>query len=145
MVTLISIHLFFDEIFEDFSLVWWWNTSRRKNNSSLTAYIQRFAFFALSDCVVDLAFDDGIMVLPGHVVQHHLRCVVADNGLVVEEPPIGDICGVGVRVTPDSDLGAFRYPSIGRRSRDYVYCYFRRVFDLENKDDVLLFIFLIIR
>lgn len=82
------------------------------NTDLLTAYIKGFAFLALSDSVMYFAFDDGIVVLPGHVVYHHFGCVVADNWFVIEKPTVSNIGRIGINVTADSNFSTLGDPSI---------------------------------
>lgn len=63
----------------------------------LTADVEGFALFALADGVVHLALDDGVVVSASHVVQQKLGGKVADQKLVVQEPPVRHVRWIGVR------------------------------------------------
>lgn len=58
---------------------------------ALTSNIQGFRFLALADGVVHLALDDGVMQLPGNVIEHHLCGIVSDHQVIVEVPAVGQV------------------------------------------------------
>lgn len=98
----------------------------------LTAYVQSFALLAFADGVVDFALDDGVVVLPGDVVQDELGGVVAYQWLVVEEPSIGDVGRIGVRLTAQTDVSTFRDASVASYAGEDCHRHFWCVLHLKN-------------
>lgn len=45
------------------------------------------------------------MVFPGDVMENQLRGVVANEQLLVEEPPVSDVGWIGISVATQSYLG----------------------------------------
>jgi len=54
---------------------------------TLTSYVQSLALLAFADVVGDLALHSGVVQVASGIMNNHLRRVIPDHLLLVDEPP----------------------------------------------------------